>query len=519
VIGITRGCAEQLSREQLQGVIAHEFSHILNGDMRLNIRLIGVLHGILLLGLIGQMLFRIIAYSGHRRSSNNKNGGGIVIVILVTGLALVVLGYLGTVMGNLIKAAVSRQREFLADASAVQFTRDPDGIAGALKRIGGLVYGSKLKSPNAAEASHMYFAQGVSSGLTSMLATHPPLPERIRRIDPQWDGKFPDVAADVAANVAADATVTAVAGAQMAGFTGDEAIAAARTVPVDVVEHASDQIGEPRESHRQYAAELVERLPDVVVAAAHEPYGARAVLFALLLDDDPDVRGRQLDALARLATPDVVKLTEELAPKIDKLDVRTRLPLVDMSLPALRAMSDGQYRAFTQCFGELVRADDRLALFEWSLHHILLRHLKPQFEPVRPVRTSYWGMQRLGQPCSVLLSTLAYVGHEDDQAAQAFAYADDLLPEVPMKLLPRDQCNLHQLQDALEQLQQVASKQQQRLIDAAAACICADREVSTREAELLRAVCDMLDCPMPPLLPGQRVEPVTAATRRTTTAR
>src|SRR3954451_19391576 len=186
VIGVTRGCAQQLTRDQLQGVVAHEFSHILNGDMRLDLRLMGVLYGILLMGLTGRELLRWAAYGGAGRGSNSRrdNGG---LYLLAIGLTFMIVGFLGMLFGNLIKAAVSRQREFLADASAVQFTRNPEGIAGALKRIGAAVFGSKLIGPRAAEASHMYFAEGVAS----LFATHPPLNIRIRAIDPDWDGKFP----------------------------------------------------------------------------------------------------------------------------------------------------------------------------------------------------------------------------------------------------------------------------------------------------------------------------------------
>src|SRR3954470_11994807 len=185
VIGVTRGCAQQLTRDQLQGVVAHEFSHILNGDMRLDLRLMGVLYGILLMGLTGRELLRWGAFSGGRSSDSRRDNSGLY--LLAIGLTFMVVGFLGMLFGNLIKAAVSRQREFLADASAVQFTRNPEGIAGALKRIGAAVFGSKLISPRAAEASHMYFAEGVAS----LFATHPPLDVRIRAIDPDWDGKYP----------------------------------------------------------------------------------------------------------------------------------------------------------------------------------------------------------------------------------------------------------------------------------------------------------------------------------------
>ena len=199
VVGVTRGCAEQLTRDELQGVVAHEFSHILNGDMRLNMRLIGVLHGILLMGLIGRELLRLGAFGGGGALATKTTAPPHLLVI---GLAFMIIGFLGLFIGNLIKAAVSRQREYLADASAVQFTRNPEGIAGALKRIGAAVFGSKLATPRAAEASHMYFAEGISS----LFATHPPLNDRIARIEPQWDGKYPAaLPADAVVGIGSDA--------------------------------------------------------------------------------------------------------------------------------------------------------------------------------------------------------------------------------------------------------------------------------------------------------------------------
>jgi Zn-dependent protease with chaperone function len=487
VIGVTRGCAEQLTRDQLQGVIAHEFSHILNGDMRLNLRLIGVLNGILILGLVGRELLRVAGRGGGR--SRRSNG---LAYLLLIGLVFMVLGFLGLFFGSLIKAAVSRQREFLADASAVQFTRHPEGIAGALKRIGAAVFGSKLVNPRAAEASHMYFAEG----LPSLFATHPPLDERIRRIDPQWDGQYPPpLPADAVVDVAAEEAAGLVGGADVYG----------RPVPVEVVERAVEQVGNPSEIHRQYAQELVAAMPPPVVDAARDPYGARAVIFATLLDRDADIRAAQLRALEQIADPNVFELTLRLTPAVSQLDVRARLPLVDMTLPALRAMSLSQYQQFTRCFISLVEADQRLGLFEWTLHQILLRHLRPQFEPIRPRPTVYYGLQRLGAPCSVLLSALARASQADDQTA--FDAGRRYLPDVSLELLPPQASSLQKLNAALVELAQAAPKQRQRLVDACAACICADGKVRVGEAELLRAVCDLLNCPMPPLLPGQEVSP------------
>ena len=486
VVTVTRGTAEQLSREQLQGVVAHEFSHILNGDMRLNVRLIGVLYGILLLGLIGQLLLRIAATSSRSRSKNNPAA-----FFILVGLALLVLGFVGTLMGNLIKAAVSRQRESLADASAVQFTRNPLGLAGALKRIGGWIQGSILGHANAAEASHLYFSKGVRGGLASLLDSHPPLAERIRQLDPQWDGKFPASPATAA--------VYTEAAPETAGLVG--APPPIDAVPRKVVEQSAQQVGDPTEVHRQYAAEILETLPEELLAAVREPYGARAVLFALLLDRDKAVRTAQMSALTELAALDIVQLTAKLTPAVDQLDPGMRLPLVNLSLPALRTMSPAQYREFSRCFQRLVQADHRVDLFEWMLHRVLLRHLRPQFEPIRPTRTAYYNLRRLAKPCSVLLSTLAYAGNSGDAVRAALAKAAAHLPEVAVTLLPQDQCGLVSLDQALNQLMRVSVKHRKRLVDACAAAVCADDLVKVREAELLRGVCDMLDCPLPPLLP------------------
>jgi Zn-dependent protease with chaperone function len=487
VVGVTRGCAQELSRDELQGVIAHEFSHILNGDMRINLRLIGILHGILLMGLVGRELLRIAGIGGGR---SRKNNGGLY--LLLTGLAFMVIGFLGLLFGNLIKAAISRQREFLADASAVQFTRNPEGIAGALKRIGAAVFGSQLVSPTAAEASHMYFA----SGLTSLFATHPPLAERIRRLQPQWNGEYPPAAA-------AEGEVLAADGAS--GFVGESRRGESTSAEpaLAVVQHAAEQVASPTESHRKYVHELLAALPQPVASAAHDPYGARAIIFATLLDRDADVRAAQLRALEKAAEADVFELTLRLVPSVSQVDVRSRLPLVDMTLPALRAMTRAQYEKFAACFNELVQADKRLGLFEWALHEILMRHLRPQFDPVRPRPIKYHDLQRLAEQCSVLLSALARECQHDDEVA--FQAGARHLPEVSLRYVPLATSGLDELRSALEELAATAPKIRHRLIDACAACISADAAVSVGEAELLRAICDMLDCPMPPLLPGQEV--------------
>jgi hypothetical protein len=280
-----------------------------------------------------------------------------------------------------------------------------------------------------------------------------------------------------------------------------------------VVRHAVDQVANPTELHREYIRELIAAMPRPVVEAAHEPYGARALIYAALLDENADVREVQLQALEQRAEPNVFELTLRLVPAVQQLDVRAYLPLVDMTLPALRALSPSQYEEFSSCFIELVEADKRLGLFEWTLHQILLRHLRPQFEKVRPPQVKYYGLQQLGEQISVLISALAYASQHDDDAA--FAAGARHFENVPIRFLPRDDCGVGPLDAALRELRQVAPKLRASLVDACAAAICADRSVSVEEGELLRAICDMLNCPMPPLLAGQQVSPSLLATQRT----
>jgi len=492
VVAVTQGTAEQLTREELQGVVAHEFSHVLHGDMRLNIRLIGILHGILLLGLIGRMLFYVAARGGGNR--NSKGGGGIIALLLL-GLALIIIGSLGTLIGSIIKAAVSRQREYLADSSAVQFTRNPSGIAGALKRIGAAVLGSRLTHPNAAQLSHMYFGQGVWEGFSGLMATHPPLGKRIRALEPQWDGKYPAASKTGAAFRELGTT---------AGFVGGGS-SLTNEVPVEVVRHSAEQVGCPLEMHRSYSEKLIASIPPQILENVHEPYSARAVMFALLLDNDTKIREQQFASLSNTVSTDVVTLTRKLAPVVDLLDSRVRLPLVDLTLPALRTMTRTQFVEFSRAFQKLVEADQRIALFEWTLHSVLLRHLRPQFEGTTPTRIQYYSLKKLNGECGVLLSTLAYLDHSGPEIKLAHQAAAAMFPDVNIPLLDARECSLGELQQALSTLATASPKLRERLVEASAVVICYDHDVTVKEGELFRGICDLLDCPMPPLLPGQPI--------------
>lgn len=503
VVGVTRGCMRKLSRDELQGVIAHEFSHILNGDMKLSIKLIGVIHGILVIGLLGYITMRI-GFSMMRGSSRSrsKEGGGAMAVLL--GVALLgaicwLIGYLGTFFANIIKSGVSRQREYLADASAVQFTRHPKGIAGALKKIGGFPTGSKVNEPRSREISHMFFGQAFSSWLGKLNATHPPLPKRIGRLDPQFDGTF--------ARVTGDAPKERLRAASFAG-AAEGSVAEAK--PVDAVLSKKPdgggvaQIGRPTQAHVTYARELIEGLPGRVRKAAGEPFGARAVIYALLLNREPEPRQLQFDRLEKHADPGVFRKTRILAGVINHVDPNARLPLIDLCLPVLRELTPDQYTAFRGNAMELIQADSEMDPFEWVLWRIIKRHLEPQFTGVHPPKAKFKSLKPVRDECGRLLTLLAWVGADSDASAEkAFSRATDALGLTGLSLPPRTQADFGQLYSALGGLALLHPKLKKKVLTAAAECIAADRKITVEEGELFRAIADTLDCPMPPLLPGQ----------------
>lgn len=482
VIGLTRGTIAFLSREELQGVIAHEFSHILHGDMRLNIRLIGILHGILLLGLIGYFILRSV------RGRSNKNTGP----ILGLGLGLLVIGYSGTFFGNLIKASVSRQREFLADASAVQFTRNNAGIAGALKKIGGYAPGSALDTPEAPTMSHAYFSNGVSSFMQSMFATHPPLDVRIKRIDPHWDGVFAPVTREVTEEepIAAQASAASRAEAMKTAVTG-----------VVIGTQILDTVGQTSPEQLNYAVSLLDALPKAIYDMVHEPYGARAVIYCLVMTTQPAIQARQLQQLRELGDTGIFELASKSLAAVKALDIKFRLPLIDMALPSLRQLSAAQYQLFKKNLLLLMQADRRIDLFEWSLQKILFHHLDAEFGRPGKRVAKFGSLKAVKEDIDMLMSMLVYACVQDKtQVKAALASAEEELEAGKLVLLPRQQINIDNLGAAVDHLALLKPLIKPRLLKACLAVITQDQNYSPNEMELMRAIADVLDCPLPPYL-------------------
>lgn len=492
VVCVTRGCLELLNREQLQGVVAHEFSHILNGDMRLNLRVIGVLHGILLLGLFGEAIIRSL---GRRRFHGRTSGRDGVAGLMMLGVGLMVLGYGGTFLGRLIKASVGRQREYLADASAVQFTRNPAGIAGALKVIGGYINGSEIRHPAAPAMSHMFLSSHegrlASSRGFSVFATHPPLADRIRRIDPDWDGRYPLIA--VPESVAEPSAASGDPGRRREQAATVLATAVLATLPA---------AGELSRAHIDYARLLIEELPEALVAAAREPYGARALVYALLLAADEAMRSRQLATIRQIEQDRLHDLTERLYRQVAVLGREQHLPVVDLALPALRGLSPGQASRFLKLLTTLARFDREISPFEWAVTTLVRNNLEAAEDRPHLGRSGHLRVDQVRIQVRVILSLLARAGHDDEEGARQ-AFSRGLvalgLGEGEAMLAP-EALRFDTVDNALRQLDRLAPTGKEALLLACVRTAEANDNISVAEIEMLRAIAAAIHCPVPPVL-------------------
>ena len=475
VVAVTAGCVKQLSRDELQGVVAHEFSHIINGDMRLNIRLIGLLSGILAIASIGSILLR-----SSSRSRSGKGGSG----ALAIGLALVVIGYIGVFFSRMIQSAVSRQREFLADASSVQFTRNPSGIANALKKIGGFAKGARIKAPLASEASHMFFG----SAIATLFATHPPLAERIRRIEPDFSGDF--------------SAMTVAGGLFAAQDSAVMGMAEPQTGPAMAASEVVDQIGTMSVGHIPYSAQLLAAIPKQVREELTDPLGASASVLALLLDADIDEKNIQMKHLKRVAPADMVRHVLILNKALHGIDTRLKLPVLDLAIPVLRQMSPGQFARFKQYVDILVESDGKLSLFEFSLQQIIAHRLDPSYA-MAPKKAVYKSIEPLMADALNLIAKLAFVGNADTADAQQAFLAG--MKKIPLSGAATDSRTVSDIpfnavSRAISKFVVSTPGVRRSVFDACAQCVLYDQTVTIAEAELLRAIAYCLNLPMPPFL-------------------
>ncbi|MEQ1579681.1 MAG: M48 family metallopeptidase [Steroidobacteraceae bacterium] len=495
-IAVTRGALTRLTRSELQGVIAHEFSHVLNGDMRLNIRMMGLLFGLLSIAVIARLVLRHAPRSG----GGGRKGGGAVAAILVAALVVMIVGYVGLFFGRLLQAAVSRSRESLADASAVQFTRDPDGLRGALIKIGALSNGSRLLDADAEEVAHMLFAPGVDR----LFATHPPLIERIRLLDPSFTERTFEAArtrllAEEAAASADEQQDDSIRGDALPG-----GLSPLQVTPAGVAQ----LVGNPGTTHVRMAEALRLSLPAAMITATQNPRQAVALLLAFAIDTDASVRARQVELIRQQLGGRAAEAVTKWLPELDGLEAMQRLPAFLRLFPAIHQFSKLERQRLAACLKSLLRDEGRCSLHAYALAKLAEVQLQDELDPAR--RSRRMTLEGTSDSLCVVFSVLAKHGHDDEAAARR-AY------EAGMHhLLPRDRPSfrvpdgwLQPLDIALGKLDELQPAAKEQLVEALVKTIANDLKLTTAEAELLRTVCAALHCPLPPLL-AEEPAPVSA---------
>jgi Zn-dependent protease with chaperone function len=495
VIGVSQGACDYLNREQLQGVVAHEFSHILNGDMRLNLKIIAVLHGIVMIGESGLTLFRLSSrrsYGVSYRSSSRRDNKGLGAIVLL-GVALIVIGWLGQFFGSLIKAGVSRQREFLADASAVQFTRNPEGIGGALRLIGGHTQRSSVQHAKAHEMGHLFFSQAFDS---RWFATHPPLEDRIRKVLPGWRGDYlspqraePESAPiDPMQKLRDDlAPVAALAGASLLGqhdssFTSEKAH---QSAPNDVTVGLNE-----------FTGSVDETIPEFLLKQAQEPLGAAAIVLALLLDRDEKVRQKQR-ALFEGTWNRNVTLIDACEAHTRILSLDSILPLIERLLSALKSLSKGQYQSLRETMPVLIRCDGRVDILEWVIFELVRQHGDRHFGLSRDAKPKYKKAAQIAKLYAIVASRIAYCDSVDDNSRiKAFGKATNLAGVYSENLLSEEQCSGATFTRAIHELNKCYPLLKPRLLKGLVQAAQQNDQLHPQERLLISTIALIWDCPV-----------------------
>ncbi|MBW7930037.1 MAG: M48 family metalloprotease [Gammaproteobacteria bacterium] len=485
-ITVTRGCLEHLDRAELQGVVGHEFSHILNGDMRLNIRLVSLLSGLLVLTMAGRLMQRAGTASGGNRQAR---GNGSLVVL---GLALVAIGYVGVFFGRLIQAAVSRQREFLADAASVQFTRNPEGLRGALLKIG-RQHSSRFSHPRGEEVAHMLFAPA----MTRWFATHPPLAERIRALDGSFD---PTTRLHLEVRPQPLGIVQTLDKPGLGAAFSDPGFLARQSIAVDPA-GLRRRVGNPAAADIRHAAELAAALPGQVLAGNGTATAATALLFALVLDTAPAARAGQLERIRADFGTTLEQVLERQQQVLQAVPVQQRLALLGRIVPVLRQLPAATRRQILTTLAALARADGVISVFEYALGTLARVYLDETLGARR--RNPSLRLPGALIELQLLFSALARHGHASEQDARQ-AYEQGMhhlgLPQPPPYRIQQGWSA--GLDRALHCLDGLGPADKAQVVEALAITIIHDGRISLAEGELLRAICAALHCPLPPLRGG-----------------
>ena len=493
-ICVTQGMLEALDRDALQGVIGHEFSHILNGDMRINSIVTSILYGILVLGLMGSRMLRFISF--RSRGSSRRSGSGIAGIAAIA-IGLMVIGFGGSFFGGLIKAMVNRQREYLADASAVQFTRSKTGISSALKMIGGYSYGSELRQSHSAELSHFFFATGVASGMQALFASHPPLGERIRRLEPDWNGEYPKVETSYTQKTMSEELAD---GAQQTVASKPTAMAftMALTATLERLEDFNQLNGNNDIDH---AHQLLGAIPEVLKSAARDPFLARSLILAMLLSADADERQHQCQIVAQLSEPGVDTKLLAIHTILMTIGREYYLPLVSLAMPALRSCSAEQVKRFIGCVNRVMRVDNHVSLFEWCLMTVIKTSIASLVTSFNPRLKADRKIAQLHIQVRVILSLLAHAeSSTESERIQTYESALNYLQmPIGVPYTPYD-LRFEVVDNALGQLDRLNPMDKQRLISACLVIIQQNKTITIEELEVFRAIATALHSPLPPVI-------------------
>ncbi len=482
-VAVTRGTLEHLDRDELQGVIAHEFAHIFNGDMRLNIRLIGILFGILIISIIGRRLLFTARFARDSRAAAPA---------VLFGLAVVIIGYIWLFFGRWIKAAVSRQREYLADASAVQFTRHPDGISGALKKIGALHSGSFLTT-DTEEVGHMLFSTGMGY---QMFATHPPLESRIKAIDPNFRPQdLKELAQQLDRHAQARRAEAEEAGRERGE---EEQQRGPGGLPLDA-DNLAETIGQPGLNQVFLAAALAAAIPKPLERAAHSDEWAPEVICYLLLSKDAEVAEQQLLQIAQALGSDSESQVRALRQSVPELPAEQRLPLMEMAFPALRRRPESELRDLMKLIDALIAADGRINVFEYALARLTNRHIKDLLDPSHAGAGGSKTLRSQADAVKILLAILAHHGHPDqpEEIQGAYAVGLEAALDEPAGAPPVPDNWPERLDEALAKLDRLKAREKEKLVAAMARVAMHDEEIVAAEMELMRVICGLLHVPLP----------------------
>jgi Zn-dependent protease with chaperone function len=484
-VAVTAGALEQLTRDEMQGVVAHEFAHIRHGDMRLNIRLIGFLHGLLILALIGRgmmysMRFALVSSGRRRGSKDDLSAVGILLAIALIGLAIWIIGFLGALFSKLIQSAVSRQREFLADAAAVELTRNPKGLSDALKRVAGYPVRGRIDHRDGPELAHMFFASCLRSEMFSWTATHPPIEQRIRALDPAFN---PEIARNYGA-----AAATGRGDARTAGLTGSTeppprpASGAAEPPPIPASPAAA-------------AARFLTRLPAAVREATREPRSALALTIALMISQDEASKHPESITAAKLMFGDETGNEAEALLREITQDVQARaLILVELCTPMLRALNRQDHEVLLGFVNQCVSAKDEIDLHVFCLAMILEAGLRPP----RRLEARAPDFDEVVADALAWIRVLVAFGTSDEVARRrtwSVALQQLQVPATPWQegeLPSKDS-----LGKSLRRLADASPLATKRVLDAARAAVHTDGRVGPEERELLRTFSAALGAPMP----------------------